>query len=81
MIRHALLPTLTVVALLGGCQTTGMPTADKLEPHECGSVKRVHTYAGIFLASQPNAEDFEHAKKSGIKTIVNMRHAAEHPAE
>ncbi len=45
----------------------------KLEPYECGSVKRIQTIDGIFLASQPQAEDFKHASEGGIKTVVNLR--------
>lgn len=50
---------------------------EKLEPYECGSVKRLHTFKGIFLGSQPLAEDFEQAKQGGIKTVINLRHASE----
>jgi protein tyrosine phosphatase (PTP) superfamily phosphohydrolase (DUF442 family) len=53
--------------------------ADKLEPYECGTVKRIHVLGGVFLASQPQPEDFEHAKDGGIKTVVNLRHAEEVP--
>ena len=50
---------------------------DKLEPFECGSVERIHTYGGIFLASQPQPGDFEQAKEGGIKTVVNLRKEGE----
>lgn len=50
---------------------------DQLEPYTCGDVQRLHTFQGIFLASQPGAEDFAQAKKGGIETVVNMRHHAE----
>ena len=50
---------------------------EKLEPYECGKVKRLHTLGGAFLASQPQPEDFETAKEAGIKTIVNLRHKEE----
>jgi hypothetical protein len=48
-------------------------TAEKLEPYECGKVKRLHTLGGVFLASQPQPEDFQDAKDGGIKTVVNLR--------
>ncbi|MHC4379906.1 MAG: protein tyrosine phosphatase family protein [Planctomycetota bacterium] len=51
--------------------------AEALEPFECGSVTRLHTFEGIFLASQPAAEDFEQASMGGIRTVINMRHDAE----
>ncbi|MGI9013066.1 MAG: hypothetical protein ACR2GY_02325 [Phycisphaerales bacterium] len=50
---------------------------DTLEPYECGSITRLHTYQGVFLASQPAKEDFEQAKKGGVVTVINLRHADE----
>lgn len=52
-------------------------TTEKLEPYECGSITRMHTYGGVFLASQPAPADFEQAKKGGVKTVVNLRHESE----
>lgn len=52
-------------------------TTEKLEPYTCGSVQRLHTFAGIFLASQPEPADFEQAKRGGVKTVINLRHAKE----
>lgn len=52
-------------------------TTDKLEPYECGTITRLHTLGGVFLASQPKPEDFAQAKKGGVKTVINLRHAAE----
>jgi len=52
-------------------------TTETLEPYECGTVKRMHTFGGIFLASQPQPADFEQAKKGGVVAVVNMRHASE----
>ncbi|MBI1900765.1 MAG: hypothetical protein HYS13_06600 [Planctomycetia bacterium] len=49
------------------------PKTEKLEPYECGKVQRLHTLSGVFLASQPQKEDFQHAKDGGIKTVVNLR--------
>lgn len=46
---------------------------DRLEPHSCGSIQRLHTCGGIFLASQPAAADFQLAKDAGIKTVINLR--------
>ena len=48
-----------------------------LEPFECGSIKRMHTLGGVFLASQPNADDLAQAQMGGIQTVVNMRHEKE----
>ncbi|CAG0957433.1 hypothetical protein PHYC_00543 [Phycisphaerales bacterium] len=66
-------------------QTTAPPapaahtaiTTDKLEPYECGTITRLHTLGGVFLASQPKPEDFAQAKKGGVKTVINLRHASE----
>jgi uncharacterized protein (TIGR01244 family) len=52
-------------------------TTEKLEPYQCGTVQRLHTYKGVFLASQPAPADFEQAKKGGVKTVVNLRPASE----
>jgi uncharacterized protein (TIGR01244 family) len=46
---------------------------EKLEPYQCGKVQRLHTLGGIFLASQPEKDDFTHAKEGGIKTVLNLR--------
>lgn len=50
---------------------------EKLEPYECGTITRLHTLGGVFLASQPKPEDFEQAKKGGVKTVITLRHADE----
>ncbi len=52
-------------------------TTEKLEPYECGTVSRLHTFDGIFLASQPQPDDFEQAKKGGVRTVINLRHDEE----
>ncbi|MSR75648.1 MAG: hypothetical protein EXS14_09305 [Planctomycetes bacterium] len=52
-------------------------TTEKLEPYECGTITRMHTLGGVFLGSQPKPEDFAQAKKGGVKTVINLRHAAE----
>jgi uncharacterized protein (TIGR01244 family) len=46
---------------------------EKLAPYECGKVERLHTLKGIFLASQPEKEDFKQAADKGVKTVVNLR--------
>lgn len=54
-------------------------TTEVLEPYACGSITRLHTLAGVFLASQPSADDFEQAKAGGVKTVINLRQAKEQP--
>ncbi len=46
---------------------------EKLEPYQCGTIERLHTLGGVFLASQPKSEDFEKAKDGGVKTVVDLR--------
>ena len=52
-------------------------TIEALAPAKIGSIGRVHTLGGVFLAVQPREEDFAQAKQAGIKTVVNLRHAGE----
>lgn len=76
-----------IALLLGACQ--GGEThaeehhppmaAESLEPYECGTVTRLHTFEGVFLASQPSEADFEQASMGGIRTVINLRHDAEMP--
>ncbi len=70
--------------LVGGCQTASTAghehkaiTTEKLEPYACGDITKLHTYQGVFLASQPAEADFEQAKKGGVKTVINLRHIQE----
>ena len=67
--------------LTTGCKSTDEKhtaiTTEKLEPYECGTITRLHTYKGVFLASQPNPADFEQAKDGGVKTVINLRPARE----
>lgn len=50
---------------------------DKLEPYKCGTIERLHTLSGVFLASQPSVEDFDHAKDDGVKTVIDFRSPGE----
>lgn len=52
-------------------------TTEGLEPYTCGTVQRLHTFQGLFLASQPQAADFEQAKAGGVKTVVDLRKPTE----
>jgi len=79
MIRPRHLTVTAVAALfatLAGCASSSHKavTTDKLEPYQCGTVQRLHTYQGVFLASQPQPADFEQAKAGGVKTVINLRH-------
>jgi len=84
-----LLPILTVsiASLLPiGCEQGGEPeqtadydgvTTDELKPFEVSGIKNVHTYQGIFLASQPDLNALNQAKEGGVETVINMRHPDE----
>ncbi len=77
-LRHCL--GVFLICMVCGCTTQNdhrAVTTEKLEPYECGTVTRLHTYKGVFLASQPKPADFEQAKKGGIKTVINLRHHKE----
>jgi uncharacterized protein (TIGR01244 family) len=52
-------------------------TTETLEPYECGSITRLHTLGGVFLASQPGPDDFAQARRGGVKTVINLRHESE----
>jgi uncharacterized protein (TIGR01244 family) len=60
------------VAKASAAATKAAPS-EKLEPYSCGTVERLHTWNGIFAGSQPAAQDLQHAKDNGIKTIVSLR--------
>lgn len=62
---------------VGGANEHKAITTERLEPYECGTITRLHTFQGVFLASQPKPEDFEQAKRGGVKTVINLRHAGE----
>jgi len=48
-------------------------TTEQLEPYSCGTIERLHTMNGVFLASQPALQDFHDAKAGGVKTVINLR--------
>lgn len=81
-IAIALLVFGSTALLTLGCKSSNEHhaiTTDQLEPFECGTITRLHTHKGVFLASQPSAADFEQAKQGGIVTVINLRHASEQP--
>lgn len=76
IVRTVLLIALSTT--LTACTTTTthehQPAAtSRLEPAQCGSMTRLHAYNGIYLAGQPAAADFEHARDLGVKTVLNFR--------
>lgn len=85
--KHRALWVLTVVSLmpfLTACKNADrkksedhVATADELKPCTCGSIDKLHTLNGIYLAGQPTPADFAQARKDGVKTVINLRHPAE----
>jgi len=67
--------TLLLVAVLYAAPKPN--TTDKIEPCKCGSVGNIHRFGKIYLAGQPQADDFRIAHEMGIKTILNIREHAE----
>jgi len=70
--------------VFAGCQgidqtISGFNTAavDRLESHTWDTVSRLHSFQGIYLASQPQPKGFKRAKKAGVKTVINLRHEEE----
>ncbi|CAG0987383.1 atypical dual specificity phosphatase [Phycisphaerales bacterium] len=67
---------LVLAGTIAACASTPSPkpaTAARLEPAQCGSISRLHSYNGILLASQPSAADFDFARKDGVKAVLNFR--------
>lgn len=87
MLEHSSIVFIGFLTLvLGACtaapQSDSQPehntiTTEKLEPYECGEITRLHTYGGVFLASQPKPADFERALQGGVKTVINLRQESE----
>ncbi len=50
-----------------------------LESCSLGTTDRVHVCGDVLLASQPSDADLVLAKESGVKTVINQRHASECP--
>jgi uncharacterized protein (TIGR01244 family) len=76
--------TITLCALVSlvGCKETETPevegvAVEQLEACQLGSIAMVHEYKDVFLAGQPTIADFEQAKKDGVMTVINLRHARE----
>jgi uncharacterized protein (TIGR01244 family) len=53
------------------------PATERLEPYSCGSIERLHTLGGVFLASQPGKEELEKAAANGIRTVLDLRKPGE----
>jgi uncharacterized protein (TIGR01244 family) len=56
----------------GGCASPEASAA-KFQPAKLGATERVHSFDGIYLASQPSPDDLKIAREAGVKTVVNLR--------
>ena len=50
---------------------------NKLEPSKCGNVGNLHRFGKIYLAGQPQADDFRIAHEMGIKSVLSIREQSE----
>ncbi|MEM9556140.1 MAG: protein tyrosine phosphatase family protein [Acidobacteriota bacterium] len=67
----------TFAGSVGGQDHGKAPAAEAPETPEYGTIARLHTLDGVFLASQPQPADFERARTDGVKTVINLRHEDE----
>ncbi len=51
---------------------------DKLGPAQIGDMK-VQKFGGIYLGGQPSDDDLKQFDAAGVKTVINLRPAAENP--
>jgi len=87
--RLNVLATAAILAVLAaGCEKKPEPPGPPdvaapevamaaLQPRVSGTIKRLHIYDDVWLASQPSPEDFELARDDGVRTIINQRPARE----
>jgi len=48
-------------------------------PATCGTIPNLHAFGDVWLAGQPAATDFAAVKEAGVRTVIDLRHEAEHP--
>lgn len=58
---------------------TPQPKQTDLQKKKLGSTRPVHALGDIYLAGQPQPEDFAILKQAGIKTVITLRKAQELP--
>ncbi len=71
-----------LAVLLTACQSGKAPSPDsmateRLAPVPATTLDRMHTLGGIFLASQPSEVELAELSDGGIKTVLDLRPAAE----
>lgn len=84
MTAHRLL-LFCVGLLLATASGLGQHSGEKSQPRaelevaKLGTTENVHRFGEIWLASQPSTEDFALARKSGFRTVINLRRESELP--
>lgn len=53
------------------------PADEQPTPLALGSVQRLHMFRGVYLASQPEPDDFRIARDAGIRTVLDLREKGE----
>ena len=64
--------SVVVSCLLGACESPE-ESAPTFETSKLGAMERVHSFDGIYLASQPAPGDLKVAREAGVKTVLNLR--------
>ena len=71
------LPSMLLLATVLFAAPKPDTVVNKLEPCECGNVKNIHRFGNIYLAGQPQADDFRIAHEMGIKSVLSIREQSE----
>lgn len=53
------------------------PVRERFEPFAAGSIDRIHTKDGVFVATQPSEADLAQAQLGGVRTVIDLRPASE----
>ena len=75
MVRYLAVVTTTLLGITFGARVFAQDTITEpsLAEGELGSTPYVHAFGSTLLAGQPSAEDFEIAKRRGIKSVITLR--------
>lgn len=55
------------------------PGCERLQPYECGTIRRMLAADDVYLASQPQPGDLVRAREGGVRCVVNLRLGSELP--
>jgi uncharacterized protein (TIGR01244 family) len=72
---------LSITSMVGSCFlgacASREESAPTFEASKLGAMERVHSFDGIYLASQPAPDDLKAAKEAGVRTVLNLRRKEE----